>query len=130
MTSRPADLRALAVDIRHVDTHALLGVALLVPAHRYVAVITDGSEHVEQRTLAEDAWVEIDAWAAAGDAALPKRPAPLAVSVASVMLRQTGVPVIAERFASIPLEATSPSEMASLAQRALPGFLISRRTAA
>jgi hypothetical protein len=123
-------MRALAVDIRHVDTNALLGVALLVPAHRYLAVIADGSEHVEQRTLADDAWVEIDAWAAASDAALPKRPAPLGVGVASVMLRQTGVPVIAERFASIPLEATSPSEMASLAQRALPGFLISRRTAA
>ena len=75
-----------------------------------MAVIADGSEHVEQRTLAEDAWVEIDAWAAASDAALPKRPAPLGVGVASVMLRQTGVPVIAERFASIPLEATSPSD--------------------
>jgi len=123
-------MRALGVDIRHVDTNALLAVALLVPAYRYMAVIADASRVVEQRTLAEDEWVEIDAWAAAGDAALPKRPAPLPAGVASAMLRREGVPVIAQRFASIPLEATSPSEMASLAQRALPGFLISRRTAA
>lgn len=123
-------MRALGVDIRHVDTNALLAVALLVPAYRYMAVIADGSPHVEQRTLADEAWDEIDAWVAAGDAALPKRPAPLAVGVASAMLQQAGVPVIAQRFASIPLDATSPPEVASLAQRALPGFLISRRTAA
>jgi hypothetical protein len=129
MTNSPASLRALALDIRHADTNTLLGVALLLPSHRYAAILASG-EQVENRALPEDAWVEIDEWAAAGDAALPKRPARLDDAIASALLPQEDAPVIAQRFASIPLAAIPLEDAAALAQRALPGFLLSRRTAA
>ena len=125
----PAATRALALDIRQADTNALLGIALIVPSQRYIAVIEHVAGKHREPSLQADAWLAIDAWAAAGDAGLPTRPAPLDDAVASALLRQNA-PVIARRFASIPLDATSPADVAAIAARALPGFLLSRRTAA
>ena len=126
----PASTRALALDIRQASTNALLGIAFIVPSQRYIAVIQQVDEKHREPSLQTDAWLAIDAWAAAGDAGLPRRPAPLDDAVASALLQQNDAPVIAQRFASIPLDSTSPADLTAIAERALPGFLLSRRTAA
>ena len=125
-TSTPA--RALALDLLHADTGLLAGVALLLSRQRYAAILIEG-EQVEQRALSHEHWRAIDAWTATSDAALPRRPAPLDDAVVSALLPQKDVPMVAQRFASFPLEAASAESPAALAGRALPGFLISRRTA-
>jgi hypothetical protein len=129
MTNTPASDRALALDVRHAGSNTLAGVALLFPSHRYAALLLEG-EQVHQRTLSATIWLAIDAWIAASDAALPQRPAPVNDAIASALFESDDVPMIAQRFASIPLGAMPHEDVAVLAQRALPGFLLSRRTAA
>jgi hypothetical protein len=129
MTNTTPSDRALAVDVRHAGASTLVGVALLFPAHRYAAILAEGGQ-VQQPALSSATWLAIDAWIAASDAALPQRPAPVNDAIASALFASDDVPVIAQRFASIPLAAMPHEDVAALAQRALPGFLLSRRTAA
>ncbi|HEX2456161.1 MAG TPA: hypothetical protein VHI99_20845 [Vicinamibacterales bacterium] len=121
--------RGLAIDVRHTDSGALIGVALVVPSQRYLAVLADGAQSVREPRLAEHAWLEVDAWATAGDAGLPARPSPLNPDVAAVLF-VSDQPVIARRFASVPIGVTSHLDLAPLAERVLPQLLNARRSAA
>ncbi len=126
MTSTAAATRALAIDVRDKD-NALLAVALLVPPEPYLAILEEGANQPKEVTLAADVWREIEAWAAAGDAALPARPAPMSPAIVAALLDRDRPPTIAQRIASIPIGITSPSELTSLAQRLLPQLMIARR---
>jgi hypothetical protein len=81
---------------------------------------------VDIRRRDADTWLEIDAWAADGDAGLPARPAPLSPAVVAAILESGRPTAIAQRFASIPISGASHPELASLAGRLLPELLSSR----
>jgi len=130
MTSNVASTRVLAIDLRQMGTGALLGVALVVPSERYLAILTDRADRAEEPELTAHAWREIDAWAVAGDAALPARPAPMSSTVVAALLERECPSVIAQRFASIPVSVTSHTELAPLAARVLPELLKARGSAA
>jgi len=106
MTASLATPRVIAVELRHADTGAMLGVALIAPSERHAVMRREGAGKPAERTLTSDAWLEIDAWIAAGDAGLPARPSPLNPAIAAALL-QDGLPVVGRRLASIPLTSAS-----------------------
>jgi hypothetical protein len=131
MTPALAVSYALAVEIRHLDTGAVLGVALVVPSDRYLSFLAEGEASATTPDLSDETWREIDAWAADGDARLPARPAPMSPSiVATVLGEELASAGIAQRFAAIPITIGSHEELARLANRVLPELLNSRRSAA
>jgi hypothetical protein len=129
MTSILTSTRALALDVRHIDTGALLGVALVVPSEHHLSILDGAGRTVEPR-LSAHVWREIDAWAAAGDAGLPARPAPMSPAILATLLEGARLSVSAQRFASIPISVASHAELAPLAERLLPELLNVRRSAA
>jgi hypothetical protein len=130
MTSILATTRALAIDVRHLDTGALLGVALVVPSEQYLSILVDGAGGAVEPELTAHVWREIDAWAAAGNAGLPARPAHMSLAVVAALLEGERLSVSAQRFASIPISVASHAELAPLAERLLPELLNARRSAA
>jgi hypothetical protein len=122
--------RALAIDVRHIDIGATLGVALVVPSEQYVSILADGDGRAVEPELTPHVWREIDAWAAAGDAGLPARPAPMDPAIVAALLEGERLSVSAKRFASIPISVASHAELAPLAERLLPELLNTRRSAA
>jgi hypothetical protein len=131
MTPALAVTYALAVEIRHVDTGTVLGVALVVPSDRHLAFLAEGAAVVTISNLSDNLWREISAWAADGDARLPAKPAPMSPWVVAAVLGG-GLPsgVSAQRFAAIPITVTSHDELARLADRLLPDLLNARRSGA
>jgi hypothetical protein len=122
---------ALAVEIRHLDSGAVLGVALVVPSDRYLSFLSEGAGIATTPNLSDETWREIDAWAADGDARLPAKPAPMSRAIVAAALgAELASAGIAQRFAAIPITAGSHDELARLAHRALPGLLNARRSAA
>jgi hypothetical protein len=129
MRHTAAGVRAIAIDIRDAQD-ALLGVALLVPSARYAAVLATNAERPTEPVLSGDVWEQIESWTAAADAGLPARPAPMSPAVAGAMLETDRQTAIARRFASIPIDDHKPEDLTLLAARALPGFLVARRSVA
>jgi hypothetical protein len=128
MTSTLAVTYAIAVDVRHTDTGALIGVAVVVPSVRYLAILAADAGSVVEPTLTAELWREIEAWAADGDARLPAKPAPMSPSIAAALLSAGDTSnVTAQRFAAIPITLTSRGELASLADRLLPNLLGARK---
>ena len=127
MTIGNEAIRALAVDLR--QSERFVGVALVVPSQQYAVLLADGEKRSVERKLPADLWPEIDAWAAAGDAGLPARPAPLSQAVVSALLEGERPSATGQRFASIPLNTASAADLPALAERMLPELLKSRRTA-
>ena len=130
MVSILTTTRALAVGVRHIDTGALLGVALVVPSEQYLSILADGAGRTVEPELTADVWREIDAWAAATDAGLPARPAPMSPAIVAALLEGERLSVSAQRFASIPFSVSSHAELAPLAERLLPELLNARGSAA
>ena len=128
MTSTLAVTYAIAVDVRHTDTGALIGVAVVVPSVRYLAILAADAGSVVEPTLTAELWREIEAWAADGDARLPAKPAPMSPSIAAALLSAGDTSTVtAQRFAAIPITLTSRGELASLADRLLPNLLGARK---
>ena len=125
MTLSHTAARALAVDIRQVDTGALIGVALIVPSDRFAVTLARSGGNTEERTLTDGEWREIEAWAAAGDAGLPAEPPPLKPEVAAALLEDER-PAVARRFASIPFGAIPGANVSLVAGRMLPALLKAR----
>jgi hypothetical protein len=130
MTSSSAFAHAVAIDIRHLDTGALLGVALVFPTDRLVSVLAEGAGIARTPALSLETWREIDIWAADGNARLPAKPAPMSPSITAALLGgEQPSAVSGNRFAAIPLNAASYDERASMAARLLPVLLNERRSA-
>jgi hypothetical protein len=128
MASTLAVTYAIAVDVRHTDTGALIGVAVVVPSVRYLATLAEDAGSAVEPTLTAELWREIEAWAADGDARLPAKPAPMSPSIAAALLSAGDTSnVTAQRFAAIPITLTSRGELASLADRLLPNLLSARK---
>ena len=130
MTSIVSATRALALDMRDVGNGALLGVGFVVPSARYLAILADGADRATAATLTADTWREIDAWAVAGDAALPAKPAAMRSAAVAALLERPATSVTVRRSASIPISVTSHTEVAQLAARLLPALLKTRGSAA
>jgi hypothetical protein len=130
MTSTTVFAHAFAVDIRHLDTGTLLGVALVIPEDRVASVLAEGAGIARTPALSTETWGEIHRWAADGNARLPLRPAPMSPSITAALLGgEQQSAVSGNRFAAIPLAAASYDERASQAQRLLPILLNERRSA-
>ncbi len=128
MASTLAVTYAIAVDVRHTDTGALIGVAVVVPSVRYLATLAEDAGSAVEPTLTAELWREIEAWAADGDARLPAKPAPMNSSMAAALLSAGDTSnASAQRFAAIPITFTSRGELASLADRLLPNLLSARK---
>jgi hypothetical protein len=130
MIRQPTGTRALAVDIRRLDTDELLGVALLVPSGRCAAFLAEGASAPTSPTMSPEVWSEIDAWAADADARLPARPAPVSRSIAAALVGGHTSAVGGQRFASILVPTTSQDDLPVLLDSALPGLSRARRSAA
>jgi hypothetical protein len=128
MTPALATSRALALDIRRVDTAALVGIALVVPSERLVSFLGAGAREVTIPVLSAETWRGIDAWADETETRLPFRPAPMTSALVEPMLDTAPGPVVAERFASIPLDSRPGVGLGLRLARMLPG-LLKRRTA-
>ena len=120
--------RALALDIRRADTTALVGIALVVPSERLVSFLGADAREVTVPVLSAKTWRGIDAWADATDTRLPFRPAPMTSALVEPMLNTAPGPVIAERFASIPIDRRPGEGLSLHLARMLPG-LLKRRAA-
>ena len=122
---------AIAVDLRRMDTGAVLGVALLVPSERYVSFLAEGSRIAVTPSVPAEAWRAIQAWTAEVEARLPAKPAPLPPPVVAAILgTKETLQIRAERFAAIPIPVGSRDEFSSLADQVLPGLLTARNSAA
>jgi hypothetical protein len=122
---------ALAVDIRRLNTGAVLGAALVVPSERYLSFLADGAGIATPPRLSAETWREIDAWATDGNARLPAKPAPMTPSIVAALLGARQTPsVSAQRFASIPITVASRAELDSLADNLLRDLMKARRSAA
>jgi len=128
MASTLAATYAIAVDVRHTDTGALIGVAVVVPSVRYLATLAEDAGRAVEPALTAELWREIEDWAADGDVRLPAKPAPMSPSIAAALLSAGDTSnVTAQRFAAIPITFTSRGELASLADRLLPNLLSARK---
>ena len=120
MNQAPSATTAHAFDLRQLDTGAKLGVGVVVPSHRQLRMRAEAGETVVVAELSPAVWSEIEAWAAAGDARLPARPAPMSASIVAAL---PGVAdqsaVIAQRFAAIPIPLVPEQDLASLVDRLL-----------
>ena len=122
-----ATSRALALDIRRADTATLVGIALVVPSERLVSFLGAGAREVTIPVLSAKTWRGIDAWADETDARLPFRPAPMTSALVKPMLNGERGPVVAERFASIPLDSRPGEGLGLRLAKMLPGLLKRRR---
>ena len=123
MTSILTTTRALAIDVRHLDTGALLGVALIVPSEQYLSILVDGAGGAVEPELTAHVWREIDAWAAAGNAGLPARPAHMSLAVVAALLEGERLSVSAQRFVSIPISVASRNDAMIAAPPIIQMFL-------
>ena len=129
--THPATRYAYAVDIRRIETGVSLGVALVVPASRYLSILAVEAGLVTTHELSDDIWREIEAWAADGNARLPAKPAPMSRSVLAACLGgEQASAVSAQRFAAIPIAEASHEALSRLADDLLPALLRGRRSAA
>jgi len=122
--------RGLAIDVRHIDTGALLGVGLVFPLERHLSILAEGAGRAVEPELTASAWREIDGWATAGDSGLPARTAPMSPTISAALLEGARLSVSAQRFASVPISVTSRAELGPLSQRLLPELLNARRSVA
>ena len=129
MTPAVADTYAFALDIRQLDTGAVLGVALVIPSGRHVSFLIEGAR-IATTSLPDEMWRQIDAWVTDGNARLPARPAPLSPSIVAAILEGQPSAVSARRFAAIPIPEAFQDDLARLAQHLLPELLNDRRSAA
>ena len=130
MTSTLTNTRALAIDLRCIDTGKLHGVALLVPSDRYLSILLEGADKFSGPKLTAQVWQDIEAWTAAGNAGLPARPPALKPAIVAALLEQDSPSISAHRSASIPISVTSRTELAPLAESLLPALLNARRSVA
>jgi hypothetical protein len=77
MTHALAITYTIAVDIRQLNTGAVLGVALVVPSKRYLSFLAKGADIGITRKLSAEARREIDSWTTNVDARLPAKAAPM-----------------------------------------------------
>ena len=129
MTTALATTYALALEIRQLDTGAVLGVALVVPSGRHLSFLSDSAGIATSASLPDETWREIDAWAAEGNAGLPAQPAPLGPSIVAAFLGEQPSAVSARRFAALPITVAAHDDLGRLAKHLLPGLLNARRSA-
>jgi hypothetical protein len=53
-------LDVLAIDVRHIGTSALLGVALIVPSERYLSILFEGAGRAVEPAMTAGAWAEAE----------------------------------------------------------------------
>lgn len=100
---------AYGFDVRRTASDALVGVGLVIPNQRRIMFVSGAS--VDMTTDASLPTSVVDdamAWTAAGDATLPRRPAPLSSSVVAALLPTSdAAEFVAHRFAAFPLDDRS-----------------------
>ena len=119
---------AYVFDLRHPDTHAVLGVGVVIPSLRYASVLTGSSADARSSELSAEEWNGIDDWVAEGNAGLPARPAPMSPAIVAALLGDGNVS--AERFAAIPFTDLPRPELVSRVNTMLDELLRVRRSAA
>jgi hypothetical protein len=130
MTQPLAVTHAIAVDIRWADSDSVMGIALVVPSQRYVALLSAETGAISAPALSDEAWREVEAWDEEVAARLPFKPEPMYPSTVDALLGGApGSAVIARRFAAIPILVESRGAFTPPLDRMLPGLLNSRRSA-
>jgi len=119
---------AYVFDLRHPDTHVVLGVGVVIPSLRYASVLTGRSTDARSAELSDEIWNGIDYWVAEGNAGLPARPAPMSPSIVAALMGDGNVS--AERFAAIPFTELPRPELVSRVNTMLAELLRVRRKAA
>jgi hypothetical protein len=115
--------RAYAFDVREVASQTLIGVGLLVPDRPSLSFLTHDGQLIEP-ALSGDTTGELKAWVSAGDALLPRRPAPMSAALLASVLSSHAIGNEARRFAAIPVANLGPFET----RRVLAGILSERQT--
>jgi len=119
--------RAIAVDVRTVGSDAVVGVALIVPATRYLSFLGGDGDLVTPRYPTPGTWRGIDAVLAGMGSRLPFKPAPLPSEVVEVILGGAPTsPVLARRFAAMPVTVEG-DDSATVFDGLLLGLLSHRR---
>jgi hypothetical protein len=122
---------AVAFDVSAVETHDLLGVALIVAAARHISFLRVDGDSVERPEVSSETWHLIDEAMAEIAARLPFKPPPAAPVVAEALFAgRAHAPVLVERFASIPVTVDSDGSLAPRLEQVLPALLGHRRSAA
>jgi len=118
---------AIAVDVREEATHAVVGVALLVPAQRYAAYLARDHQAAIAPSPTAAEWCAIDAWHLQAEAGLPSEPPRMDPAVTSVVTgRSAQGECVGRRFAAIPI-GSAGDDLATELNGILPGLLKARR---
>ena len=104
--------RVIALKIRRSNPEATVGIALLVPSHRYGSFLAEGASDPIAANLSNGMWDSIEEWVAASDASLPRKPAPLNPSIVQSLAGGMHA-VTGERVASFPFALESRDTLTS-----------------
>jgi hypothetical protein len=119
---------AIAVDVRRVDTEALLGVALLVASQRQVSYLKTADQAVSEPSASTEVWRDIDEWNSEVARRLPFKPPAMGSATAAILFGCAGdTPVVARRFAAIPMSSGTLDAPAIDVRGLLPSLLKARR---
>ena len=118
---------AIAVDVREAATNAVVGVALLIPEHRYATYLAGDHQPAIQASPTAAEWRAIDAWHMQAEAGLPSEPHRMDPAVTSAVTgRSAQGECVGRRFAAIPI-GSAGDDLAAELNGILPGLLKARR---